>query len=89
MIRYSKIDKAVRKRERERDGGVGGVGWRWRWREGWGWGESYYQLSQCLQQHGLMIELRMLTGVGESFCELHFYIVVLFKCKQDRLFIIA
>ena len=27
MIRYSKIDKAVRKRERERGGGW--VGWRW------------------------------------------------------------
>ena len=56
---------------------------------GVGEGESYYQLSQCLQQHGLMIELRRLTGVGESFCELNFYIVVLFKCKKDRLFIIA
>ena len=25
----------------------------------------------------------------ESFCELNFYIIVLFKCKKDRLFIIA
>ena len=55
MIRYSKLDKAVRKK-RERERGVGG---------------NCYRLAQ----HDRMTEPRRLTGVGESLCELNFYIM--------------
>ena len=66
MIRYSKLDKAVRKKRERRE------------RERRGVGGNCYRLAQ----HGLMTELRRLTVVGESLCELNFLSCVLFKCKK-------
>ena len=65
-------------------GGWGGGGGR-----GGGGGGGRVIINYHNVSNNHMIELRGLTGVGESFCELNFYIVVLFKCKKDRLFIIA